>query len=229
MKVYAAAVVKAPLTAIAAEYESEGGDKAVLIFDTAGATEQKFRADPEAELLITTALLIGKAEGSGALRDGTSIALGSTVAGLAVTPGSPKPDAATPEGFKAALLSARRIAVSDPARGATVGKHFMQVIEQLGAKDEIMRKIAFAPDGLETMCRVMAGEADLGVSQSSEIEQAGHDAFVGPFPKEFALTTSFSLWHPNTIAPAAAAFIARLTGPAGRKKLAAGGIITGIE
>jgi molybdate transport system substrate-binding protein len=225
VKVYAAAVVKTPLTAIAAAYENATGNKVSLVFDTAGATEQKFRADPDAALLITTVPLIRNAETAGALRDGTSTLLGSTVAGVVVTPGSKKPDISTAENLRAALLAARRIAVSDPARGATVGTHFMKVIEALGVKDEVLRKITFAPDGLETTHRVVAGEADFGVSQSSEIVQASADAFAGPFPKEFALATDFSLWHRNNISAAAAELVARLTGPAGREKLAAGGIV----
>ena len=48
VKVYAAAVVKTPLTAIAAEFETATGNKVTLVFDTAGATEQKFRADADA-------------------------------------------------------------------------------------------------------------------------------------------------------------------------------------
>jgi len=225
VKVYAAAVVKTPLAAVAAEYENATGNKVSLVFDTAGATEQKFRADPEAALLITTVPLIRNAESAGALRDGTGTLLGSTVAGVAVTPGSIKPDVSTPENLQAALLAARHIAVSDPARGATVGAHFMKVIEALGVKDAVLPKITFAPDGIETTRRVVAGEADFGVSQSSEIVQANPDAFAGPFPKEFALATNFSLWHRNSISPAAADLVAQLTSPAGRAKLTAGGII----
>src|SRR5579863_2643456 len=86
VKIYAAAVAKGPLTAIAADYEKTTGNTVTLIFDTAGATEQRFRADPEATLLITTVPLIRNAESTGALKDGTSTLLGSTVAGVAVPP-----------------------------------------------------------------------------------------------------------------------------------------------
>jgi molybdate transport system substrate-binding protein len=225
VKIYAAAVVKTPLTEIAADYEKTTGNKVTLIFDTAGATEQNFRADPDAALLITTVPLIRNAERTGVLRDGASALLGSTVAAVAVPPNSAKPDVSTPEKLKAALLAAKRIAVSDPARGATVGTHFMKVIEALGVKDEVLRKVQFASDGLETMRFVLEGKADLGVSQSSEILQASPDAMAGPFPKEFALSTDFSLWHRNTMPPAVKDFVAVLTGPAGRGKLAAEGIM----
>jgi molybdate transport system substrate-binding protein len=225
VKIYAAAVMKTPLTAIAAEYEKATGNKIALVFDTAGATEQRFRADADAALLITSAPLIKRAEGSGALKDGISTLLGSTFAGVAVTPGSKKPDVSSPEKLKAALLAASRIAVSDPARGATVGTHFMKVIEALGVKDDVLRKVRLSADGVETVRLVVAGEADFGVSQSSEIVQGSHDALAGPFPGEFALNTDFSLWHRSGISQAAADIVARLTSPGGREKLAAEGIV----
>jgi len=65
VKVYAAAVVKSPLLKMAAEYEAATGNKVVCVFDTAGATEQKFRADPAAALLITTETLINDRANSG--------------------------------------------------------------------------------------------------------------------------------------------------------------------
>jgi len=225
VKIYAAAVVKTPLTAIAADYEKTTGHTVTLIFDTAGATEQRFQADPEAALLITTVPLIRNAQNAGALRDGTSSLLGSTVAGVAVPPGAVKPDVSSPEKLKAALLAAKRIAVSDPARGATVGTHFMKVIEALGVKDDVLQKVTFASDGIATMGLVLEGKVDLGVSQSSEILQANPQTMAGPFPKEFALETDFSLWHRNAMSPAVKDFVAVLTGPGGRGRLAADGVM----
>jgi hypothetical protein len=102
----------------------------------------------------------------------------------------------------------------------------MKVIETLGVKDDVLRKVRLSTDGVETVRLVVTGEADLGVSQSSEIVQGSHDALAGPFPGEFALNTDFSLWHRNNISPAAADLMAQLTGPAGREKLAAEGIVS---
>jgi molybdate transport system substrate-binding protein len=223
VKVYAAAAVKSPVLKIAAEYESATGNKVLCVFDTAGATEQKFRADPGAALLVSTEALIADRVKSGALRDGVTRRIGSTVAGVAVPPGSPKPDISTAPKLKAALLSAQRIAFSDPARGATVGTHFVKVIEALGIKDEVLRKATLAPDGIETMRLVVERKVDLGVSQTSEIVQASPDALVGPFPREFDLTTTFSLWHRTDISPAASNLVALITSPASREKLAAEG------
>jgi molybdate transport system substrate-binding protein len=223
VKVYAAAVVKSPLLKMAADYEAATGNKVVCVFDTAGATEQKFRADPAAALLITTETLIADRVKNGTLKDGTTARLGEVVAGIAVPPGAPKPDISTPEKLKAALLAAPRIAFSDPARGATVGTHFVKVIEALGIKDQVMQKATVAPDGVETMRLVLEKKADLGVSQMSEIVQANKDALVGPLPKEFDLSTTFALWYRTDISPAAGNFAAMLTSVSGREKLAAEG------
>ena len=150
--------------------------------------------------------------------------LGDSLAGLAFSPGSAKPDISTPEKLKAALLAAKRIAYSDPARGATVGIHFMKVIESLGVKGEVLRKATLARDGIETMRLVLEEKIDLGITQISEILQASRDAVAGPFPKEFELATTYALWYRNNISQAGKSFVTLLTSPASRTKLAENGI-----
>ena len=224
LKIYAAAALKGPLIDVVSQYEAGTGNKVMFVLDTAGATEQRFRDDPQAALLITTVPVINDAEKMGRLKGGTTYRLGDSLAGLAFSPGSPKPDISTPEKLKAALLSAKRIAFSDPARGATVGIHFMKVIDTLGVKDEVLRKSKVAKDGIETMRLVLEEKYDLGVTQISEILQANRDAVAGPFPKEFELATTYSLWYRKDASPAAKAFVALLTSPASRAKLADNGI-----
>lgn len=222
--IYAAAGVKAPLLALAAEYEKATGHTIRAVFDTAGATNKAFLADPQAALLITTPALIAEGDRNGRLKNGVTSAVGDTVAGFAAPPGSPKPDISDTQKLKAALLSVRRIAFSDPARGATVGTHFMKMIESLGIKDEVLKKATLAPDGVETMRLVLEGKVDLGVTQISEIVQANRAALVGPFPQEFDLSTTYSLWHRAGASSAVSGFAALLTGPAGRAALAAEGL-----
>jgi len=224
--IYAAAVVKTSLTAIAAEYEETTGNTTTVVFDSAGATQQNFLSDPEAVLLITTPARIENSEREGALQDGTSIALGTTVAGVAVPPESAKPDISSSEKLKAALLAAERIAFSNPARGATVGTHFMTVIESLGIRDEVLAKATLARNGVETMRLVLEEGVDIGITQTSEILQANRDALAGPFPEEFELATDYSLWHRSDISPAVEDFIAMLISPAGREKLVEEGLMS---
>jgi molybdate transport system substrate-binding protein len=219
LKLYAAAGVKSPVERMAADFEKTTGQKITLVFDTAGAAQQKFLADPDAALLITTATLISTSVKSDKLKDGTTTIVGDTIGGLAGIPGQPKPDISTSEKLKAALLAAPRIVFSDPARGATVGTHFMKVIEALGIKDEVLKKATLAPDGIVTMQMVLDGKADLAVTQLSEIIQANPDALVGPFPKEFELASTYSLWMHKDAPAGAKAFATLITSAAERAKL----------
>jgi molybdate transport system substrate-binding protein len=219
LKLYAAAGVKSPVQQMARDFEKSTGQKITLVFDTAGAAEQKFLADSSATFLVTARTRISAAEKSGKLKGGVTSVMGDTVGGIAAPPGRPKPDISTPEKLKAALLAAPRIAFSDPARGATVGKHFMHVIEALGIKDEVLKKATLATDGVQTMHLVLDGKADIGITQLSEIMQANPAALVGPFPKEYDLATTYSLWLRTDAPPAAKAFASLITSPAERAKL----------
>src|SRR5262245_53927996 len=87
VKVSAAAAVKTPFIKLAEDYKKATGHTVVFVFDTAGATEQKFRADPSAALLVTTETLIAERVSSGMLKGGTTRRLGATVAAFAVPPG----------------------------------------------------------------------------------------------------------------------------------------------
>jgi molybdate transport system substrate-binding protein len=95
----------------------------------------------------------------------------------------------------------------------------MKVIEALGIKDEVLKKATLAPDGIVTMKMVLDGQADLAVTQLSEIIQANPDALVGPFPKEFELASTYSLWMHKDAPAGAKAFANLITSAAERAKL----------
>ena len=211
MTLYAAAGVKAPLEEMATQFEASTGQHIALVFDTAGAAEQRFIADGAAAMLITTESRLRAAQRRGQLRDGAMRPLGDTVGGIAVRPGGLRPAIGSTDQLRSALLAAPRIAFSDPARGATVGRHFMQVIETLGIRDEVLKKSTLAIDGVETMHLVLEGKADLGITQVSEIMQADPSALLGPFPPQFDLATTYSVWTPASAPAAASAFAALIT------------------
>jgi molybdate transport system substrate-binding protein len=219
MRLYAAAGVKAPLEEIARDFEAASGQRVALVFDTAGAAEQRFIADEGATFLVTTDTRLHAAEAAGKLRNGVMTAIGATVGGLAITPGSKRPDISSPDTLRSTLLAAQHIAFSDPARGATVGRHFMQVIEALGIRDEVMKKATLAADGIETMHLVLDGKADLGITQVSEIMQADPAALLGPFPGRFDLASNYSMWLRADAPPEAKAFAALIGKGAERQRL----------
>jgi molybdate transport system substrate-binding protein len=229
LRLYAAAGVKVPLVELAAEFEKAHNQKVDLVFDTAGAAEKRFLADTGATFLITTRTLIQADIKAGHLPAGEIRDVGQTVAGFAAPPGAPHPDISTAAKLKAALLAAPRIVFSDPARGATAGMHFVKIIDAFGIKDEIMKKSVLAVDGIETMKIILAGGADLGVTQLSEVVQADHTAVVGPFPPEFDLASTYSLWDRPDAPAVAKDFATFLVSDTARAKFAEHGLRAPVQ
>jgi hypothetical protein len=93
------------------------------------------------------------------------------------------------------------------------------VIETLGIKEEVLKKSTLAKGGVETMRMILAAKTDLGVTQIAEVVQANPASLVGPFPREFDLATTYSLWYRIDAAPAVKTFVQLLIGPVGRSKL----------
>lgn len=230
---YAAAGVKVPAEEIITAFERQTGHTVVRLYDTAGAAEEKFLAAGKTGILITTEVRINKSSKApatdvGALQAGNILVVGDTLAGAAMSDSfaqaNPNISIDTTDKLKKALLSAKRIAFSDPARGATVGVHFMGVIEKLGIKDEVLAKTTKAKDGIETMRLVATGEADVGITQVSEIVQSQPKLLLGSFPKELELATRYSSWVANTASDSTKVLASAFSSEAGRSSLSKNGL-----
>jgi molybdate transport system substrate-binding protein len=230
VQLYAAAGVKAPAEEIISSFERQTGHTVVRLYDTAGAAEEKFVAAGKSGVLITTEVRIKKsfAAETGNQLPGNSLTVGDTLAGVAMSANFAHANASisidTSDNFKLALLKAKRIAFSDPARGATVGVHFLSVIEKLGIGNEVLAKSTKAKDGIETMKLVTAGEADLGITQVSEIVQSQPKLLLGAFPKDFELATRYSYWVTSNATDATKALANAFTSGLGRASLAKNGL-----
>lgn len=223
-RLYAAAGIKLPLIELSQAFQGSSGNVIINDFDTAGAAEKKFLADPNASFLITTQPRIEKALAANLLTGGKAIHLVDTAAGIASSQ-AVKPIIRNGEELRAALLAARKIAFSDPARGATVGLHFVKVIRDLGIEQEVMAKAVIARDGVETMKRILDKSVDIGITQMSEVVQADRTTLVGPFPKEFALVSHYTLWYKTDRDAGVDAFVALLTSARASETFAQHGLV----
>jgi molybdate transport system substrate-binding protein len=159
---------------------------------------------------------------------GSRVDIAKSGMGVAVRAGAAKPDIATAEAFKRALLGAKAIAASNPAGGGASGTHFAAVLVRLGIADAVAAKLKYSGGGMGGLAGTLVanGEAELGVQQISELVAAGGVDIVGPLPPELQNTTQFSAGVPvNVKAPEAGrALIAFLATPAARAVLKAKGL-----
>jgi molybdate transport system substrate-binding protein len=124
---------------------------------------------------------------AGRIAAGTDADLARTPIGAAVRAGAPKPDVATVEAFKQAVLKARTVAVPSSTSGIFLME---EVFPRLGIAGRVNVKLTARGTGAAAM--VAAGEADLGLLPVSEILHAKGVDLVGTIAEEIQLHQIFA-------------------------------------
>ena len=113
-----------------------------------------------------------------AIAPGTQTDIARSAVGLAVRQGAPKPDIATVDALKRALLAARTIGYSDGPSGAYVA----ELLQRLGIAEETGPKSRLTSRPVAEL--VAAGEAEVGMQQIVAILPVKGADLVGPLPGE---------------------------------------------
>ena len=217
--VLSAAAVQAPITEVAEQFERSTGHHVRFEFSTAGGVDGKVKAGAHPDIVINArerldALAAAKIVDATPARN-----LGMVQIGIAVRKGGVPPDISSVEGFKASLQKAQTVAYGDPQKGATTGIHFAKMIACMGLTEDLKGKSLLAANGLEVMRLVAKGEAELGVTQISEILHIQGDTLVGPLPTDLQLTSTYGVaFGSGAASPAARQFVELLLSPAGREQ-----------
>jgi molybdate transport system substrate-binding protein len=222
VRVLSAAAVKGPLTETAMAFERETGHRVALQFMTAGQVDAKVTAGDRPDIVANTRTRLDALVAKG-IRAGTVQDLGTVRIGVAVRAGAPRPDVSNVDAFRASLLAASSVVYTNPAAGGTAGTHFAAVIDRLGIADAIAGKRLLAADGLDVMHKIQKGEAELGITQVSEILFIDRATYAGPLPESLQLTTIYSALVPEGAGAAARSFAAALASDMGRARFDAAG------
>jgi molybdate transport system substrate-binding protein len=142
--------------------------------------------------------------------------------GIAVREGAAVPDISTPDRLKHVFLSAKSVVRSVDG---TSGQHFETLVERFGITEAMRDKIVMGKSGRVAEL-VARGEAELAVQQIPELIPVKGAHYVGPYPEELQLYSTFCVG----IAPMsqhrkeAQAFITALTTPDALARFKAAGI-----
>jgi molybdate transport system substrate-binding protein len=117
--------------------------------------------------------------------------LASVAVGIAVKQGARKPDISTPALVKRLLLGAKSVSYPDPAGGAAAGVSFDETLRKLGIADQMQPALKRAQGGANAMKMVATGEAEIGVTFVSEMNELGVD-IVGPLPSKISTPTTLT-------------------------------------
>ncbi len=225
IKVLSAGAMKGMVAELGEAFRQETGHTIAITSGTAGEIRQKVTRGDGADVVIVTDTVLEQLARSGLVVSETRTDIARTGIGVAVREGAPKPDIATTEAFRQALLATKSLVYQDPARGATSGIYFAGVLQRLGIADAVKDKTvlwqgSYAAEALVT------GKAELCVHQISEIIPVKGVVLVGPLPKELQKITTYSggVATKATNPEVARAFMAFLLRPTFKPKLAAAGL-----
>ena len=219
IKVVAGSAVTPVMDDLLAAFEASSGHKVVADFDAAiGAMTDRILNGEAADVVIVSGEQIELLARRGRVLPGSRVDLAKVGVGVFVRAGAPRPDIATVESFKQAMLAAKSIGYNDPAAGAPVGIYLLGLFERLGIVGEMQAKTTVFRRRAERFEAVARGDVGIGFNQISEILAAPGVELVGPLPPAIQRYTQFSsgIGASSTQQDAARAFVAFITSPQAR-------------
>jgi molybdate transport system substrate-binding protein len=175
-----------------------------------------------ADVVIMVGYALDELIRKGVVSADSKVDLADSRIGVAVKSGTPKPDIATVDGLRAALLQAKSIAYSDSASGVYVER---ELFKKLGIEDQVKSK-AKKIERTPVAEMVAKGEYEIGFQQVSELLPVAGAEFVARIPEAVQSVTTFSAGVP-VAAPhpeAGRALIRYLASPAARDDIVKSGL-----
>jgi molybdate transport system substrate-binding protein len=177
--------MRALMTDLVAAFERASGHTVTLVLAPSKAIIARLDAGETVDIAILTAPATDALIKAGKLARRVDLAR-STI-GVAVRHGAQRPDVASADAFRRALLAAKSFARND---GADSGIYMKELIERLGIADQMKPKTTLVPSGYVAEL-VARGEVEVGAQQVSELMSvAGVD--VTPLPAELQHVMVFS-------------------------------------
>src|SRR3954471_835149 len=189
--VIASTAMREVLDELVPMFERASGHKVTVTFLSGAVLPGKVREGAPADLVVTTPETIEDLVKAGKVEAATRMDFVRSGAGVAVRTGAAKPDIATPDAFKRALLAAKTEGPS--------GVHFMNVLAKLGITEEVKAKGVVPPLGQRVGALVAKGDAEVGVQQITELLLIPGIDFVGPLPKELQANIVYATATPANL------------------------------
>jgi molybdate transport system substrate-binding protein len=189
IKVLTAGAFRQVLLAAQPAFEQRTGHRLVVDNDTAGGLQRRIGGGEVFDAVVSTPASLQPV--AARLADESPRPLARVGIGIAVKAGSPLPDVASVDAFRALLLRARGVAMVDPAAGGTSGIYLFKVYDQLGIADQVKAKAVLVPGGYSAQ-KVVEGQADVAIQQMSELLPVAGVTIAGPLPAEIQNYTVYA-------------------------------------
>ena len=223
MKIFSALAVKEVVEPACKAFTAETGEPVDSLFGPVGALQAKITAGDTGDLAILIPPALETLQQAGTLSGRWD--LGRVGIGVTIREGAASPDFSTPDAFKQMLLNARSIALTDPGVGGTAGIYLAGLLERMGIAETIKPKVQWQKNGFFSARAVADGDAELGLTQISEIVAVKGAVVAGPLPEPLQSITTYcaGVFTASKAQDKARAFIDRLLSPALHERWKAAG------
>jgi molybdate transport system substrate-binding protein len=227
VRVMSSGGLTAAFESLVPDYERASGNTVRLVLGPSMGTSpeaipNRLAAGEYADVVLMVGSALGELAAKGSVDPASRVDVADSKIAMAVKEGAPKPDIATLDAFKRALLAAKSVAYSDSASGVYIER---EMYAKLGIEAEMRpksRKIV-----AERVGNVVArGEAEVGFQQVAELLPVKGILVVGEIPDGAQKVTPFSAGIPASAREkeAARGLIAFLVSGEARGKLVASGL-----
>jgi molybdate transport system substrate-binding protein len=181
--------VKSVMLDLIPAFERAGNTKVAITWGSTNALLKDLESGAGGDVAILTAEAIDALIKQGKAVAGSRVDLARSGIGVAVRKGAKRPDIASPEALKRALLAAKSVAHS---KTGLSGIYFPTVLSRLGIADQMTSKIVIPDPGTPVGEVVAKGDAEIGIQQISELLPVPGIDIVGPLPEPLQKITIFS-------------------------------------
>jgi molybdate transport system substrate-binding protein len=202
------------------------GTRLVYVSDTTGGLVRRLTAGDKVDLIVVAGPAMDTLEKENRIVAGSRVNLARALIGVGVRAGAASPNLSTPDTFRAALLAAKSVSYVNPASGGTSGTYFEGLLQKMGIAEAMKPKIVYRTQGSEVADAVARGEAELGITFTSELKPNPGVTIAGTLPAAIQLPTTYSVALVSATggSDAARAFVRVLSGAEGRAAITKAGL-----
>jgi len=189
------------------QFEKSSGQKLTLVFANSADLKGRIEKGASFDVAVLSAPTVAELIKSAKLNGASRADIARTGVGMAIHPLATKPNIATLDQLKGALILAKSVTYVEQGATAPVMR---SIFEKLGLSELMNAKTVYSESAADA---VAEKKAELGFTQISEILNVPGAVLAAPLPPEVQVYTTFAAAASPNASPAARQFIAFLTSP----------------